>query len=198
MEVSKISYTPSFNGYKNVLAGSIRESSGKPNLVYMSMQLDNIGHNDLEIWHGIQNKVLGIEKPSDIISFACVFFSNLKQCFWVGGHDISVEGKGAMEKYNSSDMEKFKAFSYIANLTKRLMNENENIVYNYNRELVVNKARTDLCNTFKLKKYEYDKEAEILANNIVIKSYVEKEPPQAVAGDVNRKISNIMAKHFGS
>lgn len=196
MEIKKISNTPNFNGYKNILSGTIKELSGKNDLAFMTMQLDNIGHNDLDIWHDIQKNALGKEKVSDIITFSCVFFSNLKHHFWAGGQDITVDGKGAVEKYSSGDMEKFKTFSFIANLTKRLMNENRALVYDNDRDLVVNKARADLSSTFKLKKYEYDREAEILANNLVIKSYMAQEPPQAVAGVINNKISDIMSRHF--
>ena len=196
MEINKISNSPNFNGYKNILSGTIKELSGKNDLAFMTMQLDNIGHNDLEIWHNIQKNVLGKEKFTDIITFSCVFFSNLKNHFWVGGQDISVDGKSAVENYSSVDMEKFKTFSFIANLTKRLMNENRPLVYDNDRDLVVNKARADLCSTFKLRKYEYDREAEILANNLVLKSYMQQEPPQAVAGVVNNKISDIMSRHF--
>ena len=198
MEVNKISNSPNFSGYKNILSGSIKKKlTGEPEFAFMSMQLDNIGHNDLEIWQDIQKKVFKKENPSDIISFACIFFTNFKKCFWVSGQDISIGNKG-MEQYSADDIAKFKTFSFIANLTKRLMNENGTLVYNHDRELTANKARNDLTNLFKMKKYVYDRDAELLANNLVIGAYLAQEPPQSTAGVVNNKISAIMANHFKS
>ena len=166
------------------------------------MQLDNIGHKDLERWQEIQRAIFGSRNPSDIITLYCVNNSaNLDNCFWINGKNTTVKDKGAKESYTDADMSIFSAYTYIANLTKRIMNDNSKFVNDEeNKDRVKKQATEDLIKSMMPKKYKHDGVVECNAAGLVNIACDAKylQPPQAVALIVNKKISDIMSRHFES
>ena len=70
MKVNRIQQSPAFSGYKNIAARTIKYDPDTHLFSYMAMQLDNVGHNDLDLWRDIQKRVLKKDTTTDIISFA--------------------------------------------------------------------------------------------------------------------------------
>lgn len=133
MHINKLDSNTNFKGYKNVIAKSIKINS-RPgtidragSLTFLSMQLDNLKHSDLEIWKQIQNKLFGTSQVSDTL---CVVATKLKDLPAV----ISWGNKVTGTKENLAPDKKIiasESYLWLTELTKRIMNEN-NLIYDDN------------------------------------------------------------------
>ena len=91
MKVNRIQQSPAFSGYKNIAARTIKYDPDTHLFSYMAMQLDNVGHNDLDLWRDIQKRVLKKDSTTDIISFALASSPLMRKYFWLNGKDISID-----------------------------------------------------------------------------------------------------------
>lgn len=117
----QINNTPSvnFNGYKNLMTNSARASKNE-GFTFLSMQLDNIGKNDLDIWKNVQERLFGQYKPSDIFTIELIeFFGN--RTLLLADKNID---PNKYTKQSSQEMSLMKAYTWMADLMKRVMNEN--------------------------------------------------------------------------
>ena len=121
MKVNRIQQSPAFSGYKNIYTRTIKSNPDTHLFSHMAMQLDNIGHNDLDLWIDIQKKVLKKDTTTDIISFAFASSPLMQSHFWLNGKDINTDQLKKSSIYSQTDMDVFKTFSFIAQLTKRLI-----------------------------------------------------------------------------
>lgn len=117
MNINKLqNYNQNFNGYKNILAGSIKGAE-KNTLSFMAMHLDG---KDLEVWKTIQKSLLKIKEPSNVITFD-VFQLREYQDMSIGDHNLDLNMiEPGTEKENLT----MKALTLIASLTKRIASEN--------------------------------------------------------------------------
>lgn len=185
MQINNNSTTPSFNGYKNVLANSIKRS-GDEKISYISMQLNNTGNKDLDIWKSIQKKFLNREETSDVITF------NLFECGNENILGISHELLDIENTKKSSEEESImlKAYSLIASLTKRIMSD-YNIQKDNSIKAMAYETKADLADVFMGNKQN---SAEL--DRAVWGAFYPATTPQEQAKKINQKINETMIKYF--
>lgn len=199
MKVNRIQQSPAFSGYKNIYTRTIKSNPDTHLFSHMAMQLDNIGHNDLDLWIDIQKKVLKKDTTTDIISFAFASSPLMQSHFWLNGKDINTDQLKKSSIYSQTDMDVFKTFSFIAQLTKRLMNENSALVLdNDTKSDVLETARRSLEAMFTARKHSYDSEAAKLANEIILATLFNPQKPQENAGIINIKLNELMKECLSS
>lgn len=198
MKVNRIQQSPAFSGYKNIFSRTIKSNTDTNLFSHMAMQLDNVGHNDLDLWIDIQKKVLKKDTTTDIISFALASSPLMQSHFWLNSKDINIDQLKKSGTYSQADMDMFKTFSFIAQLTKRLMNENNTFVHDNNRPYVLSAARSNLEAMFTARKHSYDNEAAQLANELMLATLFNPQKPQENAGIINIKLNELMKECLSS
>lgn len=174
-----------FNGYKNILTNRIMTGKNE-NFSFLSMQLNNIGHKDLDIWKNAQKNLLNINNPSD------TFTIELVKGF---GHNTLASGDKCLTPKilnKSPETEKLmlKTYTWMANLTKRIMNDNHLIEDTKNKQLekVIKDTTDNLYPIFGRNYY--------LAIDFVSSAFQKIYHPQEVALDINKSIDEIMHNYL--
>lgn len=171
-----------FNGYRNLLTSNARVGK-KDGLVLLSMQLDNIGKTDLDIWKNIQRKGFSINEPSD------VFTVELYEGF--GDSNLLIGNKNMdphlYEEGSKEETLLLKTFTWMADLTKRIMNENNPIV-DSGRFKVFQDTINNITPLF-----GYNKG---VAQQFVLDSQNPNNNPQEAALEINEGITEIMQDYF--
>lgn len=181
MQVNNINST-NFNGYKNVITNGIWASKDEA-YHFVSMQLNNTKHNDLEIWKEIQTKFLNIKNPSEVFTFEHFMGYDIENISF-GGKLInpSSHAQGSLNELNT-----LKAFTWLANLTKRLANDNS-LTNDKDMGICLVKTVENLMPVFK--------DDRALATKFVMDSLQSNIYPQKIAWKVNQSISRIMKHYF--
>lgn len=171
-----------FHGYKNLITNSAKTSRNE-GYSFLSMQLDNVGKNDLDLWKNFQQKLFEEKKPSDILTI------QLFQAF--GDHMIHLGNNCIDPNLYSEEPEKemslMKSYTWLANLTKRIMNDNKLI---NNRDL------------YKVFQASFANLLPVMGNNIsfanqfVLESQSPENHPQETALDINENIDKIMQNYL--
>ena len=197
MEVNKIEYTPNFRGYKNIITKNVSNRQSPIKFAYMSMQLDNVGTNDLEKWLDIQRKVLKRTEPSDVLTISALNTPYTRKYFWLGDKDLHIPYREKAKSYSSEEYEKFGAYSFVAQLLTRLMNDNGQLRKDSNLTQVAYQAAEDLHDGIfagtDIIKFKSPKD---LTVNLINNSFLMEDAPQENAGVFNRYIHGLMEKHF--
>ena len=115
MRISLRNQNQSFSGYKNVI-GDMYDKAPISRFSFLSMQLDNNGTPDLDIWKTIQKDLYKIKDPQDVITFQCVEIGGLGKKFYFGGNSLNLK---TVNSKNEALI--LKAFGLIASLTKRII-----------------------------------------------------------------------------
>ena len=142
--------TPVFTGYKNVISDDIKDSNFR--IAHLSMQLDDVGEKDLSEWKSIQKHYTKFQKPEfeDIISLLYVQDSTNKDYLFLGDRSIYLGNELAQKRAQSLGTVKekayleeekitLKAYTLLASLTRRLMQDSIPDVDFYNRARVLSK-----------------------------------------------------------
>lgn len=170
-----------FNGYKNLMTTSARVSKNEA-FTFLSMQLDNFGKNDLEIWKNLQQNLFSVKNPSDV--FTTELFEGFgKLNLYLGDKSIDPN------KYKNSNKNKFimEAYTWMADLMKRIMNENHP-VKDSGAFKVFNETVENILPLLENKQK--------LANDFVLLSQNPKNHPQETAGLIKESINKIMLDYF--
>lgn len=126
--------TPNFTGYRNVISDDIRGTNFR--IAHLSMQLNDEGEKDLSKWKTIQKHFNKIDRPEfkDIISLLYVedstetdylFLSDKQLVF---GQELAKKclkslGTSKEKDYLEEEKVTLKAYTLLASLTRRLMQQ---------------------------------------------------------------------------
>ena len=200
---SNQSYAPEFRGYRNIVTRKISGSNQGQFFTFMSMQLDNAGHRDLDLWKNLQQKVLKRQEYSDIISFSFLNASDNFGCLWLGDKLMN-DGQSFLTAKFGGDESLLRACAGIHNLTENLMNENGWLQRDNSLMDVAKHACNNLINIFSDSKAMYfgnNKDMKNIATDFVAMSFINPDKPQANAGDINKNLYKVIlpfVKSFGN
>lgn len=171
-----------FNGYKNAITNSAKVSKNE-GYSFLSMQLDNVGKNDLDLWKNFQQKLFGENKPSDILTIQ-LFQGFGEQLIHLGNKCIDPQ---LYSEESEKEMNLMKTYTWLADLTKRIMNENKLL---NNRDM------------YKVFQASFTNILPIMGNNInlvnqfILTSQSPENHPQETALDINENIDKIMQDYL--
>lgn len=178
MEIRNINSTTNFNGYRNLMTNSAKVSK-KEGFTFLSMQLNNLKKNDLEIWQSIQRNLFFNNKPSDVFTVEHLNgFGNEMLLLGDRGIDPNV-----YPKQSEKEMLLMKAYTWMADLTKRIMNDNA-LIKDNGQFNVFHKTIANILPLFNGNK--------ILAGEFVLMSHHPDNHPQPAALEINKAIEKIM------
>ena len=189
----------SFTGYSNIISSEISTDNGK--YMLLSMKLDDVGAQDLTAYrnlksmHGmpldvVNKDTLTLFQPSVNRSLSMLFFNDEALLTGNGLKKLEEKARSTGKYENIKPNIKFhlKAYTFFANLTRRLMNENSPVKRDVNFYNVFFSAKAALSNVFKDAK---------TAEQFMIMSLDGSEAPfQAVAKGFNDSISKTMKAFF--
>ena len=192
-------YNPNFTGYTNVFASELNTTIGKYSL--LSMKLDDIGTKDLTAYKELKKMQL---LPQEIVNkdtltllltkvgdkIKILFFNDMRTASGKNLKSFERAAKTAQEIKNYKLEEKIhmKAYTFLAKLTRRLMNENHEIKRDVDFYKVLNSSQANIASLFKDQKF---------ANDFMILSIEDGQTPfQIVAKKINDKITNTMNAFF--
>lgn len=148
------SYNPSFTGYSNVLASEFATPVNEQELIIA--KLDDIGSKDLSKLNELR-AMFGLPQNSgDVVvirhgkSILNTEFINLNEMRMYSGYDLREARRNFIEtnkigNYIRTEDFHMKAYTYLANLTKRMMNDNSNSTRTTEFYNVVNAAQAILA-----------------------------------------------------
>lgn len=119
MDIKNINST-NFNGYKNLLTNNASLTKNR-RLSFLSIQLDNIGKNDLDTWNTIQRNLLGEKNPSDVMTI--VMRKLFNNHFLLLGEDKDLDPY-CVKQGSYEEKMLMKTYTWLSDLTKRIMNDN--------------------------------------------------------------------------
>ncbi len=111
-----------FQGYKNLIHNNLR--SDYMHMMFMSMQLDNKEHNDLDEFNQVR-KLMGKESDSDVLNVVFskfadregfLFFDNRSM---YSGEELIELSKNVL--YKQEEKATLKAYTLLASITRRMM-----------------------------------------------------------------------------
>ena len=134
MNINNIS-NQTFNGYKNLLAD--HSQVGDAESATIVMQLDNLGTNDLEKYNEIKQRIPNIQGTDDILALTYtkrhkddVGMLMVNDALMLRGEELSdLENDydqyfSSFENYKTEERNTMKLHTFLANLTKRIANDN--------------------------------------------------------------------------
>ena len=135
MNITNIS-NQTFNGYKNLIAD--HSKVGDAESATIIMQLDNLGTNDLEKYEELKQKIPNIQDTDDILALT---YSKrhkddagtlmINDAIMLRGEELSdLEDNydkyfSSFENYKAEEGNTVKLYTFLANLTKRIANDNK-------------------------------------------------------------------------
>lgn len=188
MQVNKINNNINFNGYKNIISDDLQASAGR--LIYFSAQLNNEGEKDLDNYRRLidSNPIFYRSSDNDIIN--CIYISrgghdrislNLRPLAW--GEELkNISREVAPGVYKKEEPAFLKAYTLLASLTRRMMNNN--LCMKDNKIVDVFKQTIE---TFT--KIECNNKA---AFELVESSLLQNKPFDKLAFFINRRIQQSM------
>lgn len=182
MEIKNIN-SVNFNGYKNVLSNTVIRPKGAAKMTFLSMQLDNIGKNDLEIWQRLQKHITNRDFTTDIITFNLIEQGG-KNTLAVSDALIRTEN---IEPRSEEEKLMIDAYTLAASLTDRIK-QDFRINYDENYRAMAYETRADLTDFF-----SGFGVAEL--NRAVFGAYYQ-DNQQSNATYINDKITEIMLEYF--
>lgn len=184
MQINNVS-SPNFCGYKNVIANKVRRKSTGETITFMSMQLDNIGKNDLDIWKTIQKHFMKRDFVSDVITFELMQLNEHSLL----GFSSDVIDIDAIKPNTKNENLFLKSMSLLASLTGRIMND-KNLIRDENYKPLAYEAKADLMDVLMSKKNgELDR--------AIWGSFYTDTLPQERAKAINEVVADTMMKYFG-
>lgn len=184
MQINNTTST-SFNGYKNVLANRIIRPNGEK-ITYMSMQLDNLGKKDLANWEMLQERLMGRNCLSDVVTFNLMEQGDDN----IIGFSNELLDLDSIEEGTEEENLFMKAFTLLASLTNRIKND-YNLIQDENYRPMAYETKADLADVLLNSKQN---SAEL--DRAVYGAYYAKYSPQEIAEDINGKIHNKMMDYF--
>lgn len=184
-----------FTGYKNLLVNNVKDDNGFQ-FAFLAMQLDNNGNNDLDTWKTLQ-RTLNEADHSDVISFMYTKMPEHPGLFLLGnrrlfsGEELAVLrrrnlGTRFENHYLEEENAHLKAYTFIANLTRRIMSQG---LFDKNAEFrkVIITFYETLTNILGDEKRAFE---------IINTSALQNKEPQKTALTLNKYIDRTMMKFF--
>lgn len=189
MKINKLTTNTNFNGYKNLIGYGYKNKYEE--FAYLGFQLDNNGTKDLDKWHEILKL---FEYEGEITSKDdTVIFTYAKVPQLEGGirlNSCALADSGLLNDEYYPDKNKkstIKAYQFVANLTKRIMNDN---LFNFEYKAMAQVAQglfEEMKEIFKDEK---------TAKDFLIKGTLKLKKEQETAARINRGVQKIMEKTF--
>lgn len=182
MKVDKINTNINFNGYKNIVCESYKDFPMSTS--FLATKLNNIGTPDLDVWHAIQKRFFPNQKLKDVVSVKMFEIEGKNPTLILNNREIK---PSKMEIGNEEEKFGIKAATFIASLTKRIMEDNKIIK---DRELpeTVETLVDEMYDLIGVDKFT----SHYAFMNIVAKDM----PPQPIAYRMNKATTEIMLDYF--
>lgn len=184
MNINNINST-NFTGYKNVIANKVVRPNGEK-ITFMSMQLDNVGKADLDIWKNLQNNLMKKDFTTDVITFNVIEYDDMN----IAGFSHELLDIDEVKKSSKEESLFLKAFGLIASLTDRIANDTK-LITDDNYHPMGYETRYNLSDVL-----FSDKQKSSELDNAVWGAYYNETEPQEHAKNINNIISKKMIKYF--
>ncbi len=178
MDIKNINST-NFNGYKNLLTNNASLTKNR-RLSFLSIQLDNIGKSDLDTWKTIQRNLLGEKNPSNVMTI--VMRKLFDNHFLLLGENKDLD-PNCVKQGSFEESMLMKTFTWLADLTKRIMNDNN---------LIKDKEGTEVIKESLVTILPFSGNNITNTNNFVFQALEPENHPQAEAKKINDAIQYIM------
>lgn len=170
-----------FKGFHNVLAHKIKTPNN--DFCYISMQLDNVGTKDLDVWKYLQREILNRTEYSDVITFSKIENSpSQKTMMYLEDHTLNLDDIKFFPVYEKAYL---KTFTLLASLTKRIQ-ETKNLSKTPDILQIMNRTHINLTNFFGNPFSAYN----------ATQSGVQG-PIREIACQINTSIQKTMEKYLG-
>lgn len=194
MKVNRCESTPSFLGYKNIIANDI--NTDKFRFLLLSMQLDDKDNPDLSDFRKYKNMIGAGDENLKKDTLACIYMDLpemhssdlfLNNHFMVSGEALKdMQYNMPKPLYKNTEGIMLKAYTLIAGITKRIMNDNA-----LRQDIQLSEV---VRHTFETMSSIYQNQATCFN---VLKDTLQKHvPPQKVASVFNNRIVQTMQKLF--
>ena len=150
---------------------------------YISMQLDNVGCKDLDIWKHLQKEILNRTDYQDVITFCKVTNNNVnKTKIYIENYPLELQDINIVPVYEPAYL---KAYTLLARLSKEII-ETKNLSKTPDIMHTISKTQSNLSS--------------FLRNNL--SGYVATQsgiqgPIREIASNINTSIQKIMNDYFG-
>ncbi len=186
-----------FKGYKNFLANDASIGNGY-RFSFITMQLDNNGYDDLNRWQQLQNYYPSLKKTNDIVTLVYSKTPKrpplfvLENTILATGDELALSraaclGTSVEEEYLKTEKFTLKAYTLLADITKRIMNDSL-----LDRDAGIMNVIRNLQTTFTCLMGNDQKAAFEIINLSALKNM----EPQKVAKVLNDKIAHTMTIFF--
>ena len=183
-----------FKGYKNVVVNYLNDPD--VSFMYMGMQLNNEGNNDLDKYIEIQKAINPLSPATeDIVTFTHAKYKNYPHKFYLNsmslrtGEELKIlKNKYDEKTYKEIERVTLKIFTFICALTKQLMNDN-NIPP---REI---KGTASVLAKY-IQSVDFLMSHKDAAMHMISSTLSNNIPPQLIAGKFNTKIQKMMNRFF--
>lgn len=199
MRINNVQNNMSFNGYKCIIAKDTYQKGSPERLMYMSMILDNEGIPDLDRYRELmKHQPVADGNTGDIINLM-YYRLNDARTFMIDNailpfgdylkflREKYLKGECSQEFFNKEDKFAIKACTFLADLTKRIMNQNAPI-YSTNQD----KVRVMMSGVENLKRLALHPDT---AHYFMLDAFNNSIPYQKIAGSFNKLIQKSM-EHY--
>lgn len=130
MKIGNIDGINTFKGYKNIISDGVNNSDGR--FIYISAQLNNEGVHDLDNYNRILNTSTRFPQHNGSDILTCYYISNggreriaINSVPLPWGEELKyLEYKLPKNMYKHEETIALRAYTFLANLTARMMNNN--------------------------------------------------------------------------
>ena len=199
MRINNIKNNIKFNGYKCIIANDSNIKGSPERLMYISMILNNEGTSDLDKYHEIiKLKSVSDNNTGDVLNLIYHRVNNART-FLIDDatlpfgdylkflRDKYLKGECSQEFFSKEESFALKTYTFLADLTKRIMNQNIPM-YSSSQD----KVRVMTSGIENLIKLSIEPEA---ARCFMFAAFYNCIPYQKIAGSLNRLIQKSM-EHY--
>lgn len=199
MRINNVQNNISFNGYKCIIAKDTYQKGSPERLMYMSMILNNEDIPDLDHYQELmKHKPVADGNTGDIINLM-YYRLNDNRSFMIDNtilpfgdylkflRDKYLNGECSYEFFSKEDKFATKACTFLADLTKRIMNQNTPI-----SSTSQDKVRVMMSGIENLKRLALN---HFTAHYFMLDAFNNRIPYQKIAGSFNRLIQKSM-EHY--
>ena len=200
MRINNVQNNISFNGYKCIIAKDAHPKGSPERLMYMSMILDNEGIPDLDRYHELMKyKPIPADRSTGDVINLMYYRLNDNRSFMIDDailpfgdylkflREKYLKGECSQEFFNKEDKFAIKACTFLADLTKRIMNQNAPIS-STNQDRI----RVMMSGIENLKRLSLPPDT---AHYFMLDAFNNSIPYQKIAGSFNKLIQKSM-EHY--
>lgn len=194
MNVNKLDRNINFTGYKNLISHGV--SRGDNKLLYMAMTLyDDEQNKDLTTFHEIKQKLVPDVKEEDVIALTFAKYGENNEAIFLdtsyvpSDNDLkNFEKKMSKEVFDYYEKTNMKIYTFLGNLTRRIMNDEKFKMNSRGFESVLRK--------FTKVVFILGRGDNQLAHDFIESTLFSQVKPQSVAKVFHKNIKKRMIRYF--